>query len=92
MGGEDLMVVIVVFIITVGAVAVLRPIGRRLGDIVEIMLRGKQGEGEGELRRMGDLLETVSARMGLLEERQDFTERLLASPDREKDVEEDPPL
>lgn len=34
---------------------------------------------------MGDLLETVSARMALLEERQDFTERLLDSPDRAND-------
>ena len=83
------MVVIVVFIITVGAVAVLRPIGRRLGDIVEIMLRGKQGGTEGELRRVGDLLETVSARMALLEERQDFTERMLASPDRAADQEKE---
>ncbi len=91
MDEDFIAMLIAIFIITVGAVAVLRPIGRRLGDIVEIMLRGKQGEAEGELRRMGDLLETVSARMALLEERQDFTERLLASPDREKDV-EDPPL
>ncbi len=86
------LILTVVLTLTVGGVLLLRPIAKRLGDIVELMIRGRQGEGEGELRRIGDLLETVSARMALLEERQDFTERLLASPDREKDgVEDDPP-
>ncbi len=86
------LILTVVLTLTVGGVLLLRPIAKRLGDIVELMIRGKQGEAEGELRRMGDLLETVSARMALLEERQDFTERLLASPDRAQDGEEDPPL
>ena len=86
------LILTVVLTLTVGGVVLLRPIAKRLGDIVELMIRGKQGEAEGELRRMGDLLETVSARMALLEERQDFTERLLGSPDRAQDGEEDPPL
>ncbi len=86
------LILTIVLTLTVGGVLLLRPIAKRLGDIVELMIRGKQGEAEGELRRMGDLLETVSARMALLEERQDFTERLLASPDRARDGEEDPPL
>ena len=81
------MIVMVVLTLTIGGVALLRPISKRLGDIAEMMLREKQGGTEGELRRMGDLLETVSARMALLEERQDFTERLLAAPDRDKDQE-----
>ena len=86
------LILTVVLTLTVGGVLLLRPIAKRLGDIVELMIRGKQGEAEGELRRIGDLLETVSGRMALLEERQDFTERLLASPDRAKDgEEEDPP-
>ncbi len=45
---------------------------------------------EGELRRMGDLLENVDARMRLLEERQDFTERLLDSGDRAKELDDGP--
>ena len=76
------VIVTVVITLTVGGVLLLRPIAKRLGDIVELMLRDKHEGAEGELRRMGDLLETVSARMALLEERQDFTERLLDSPDR----------
>lgn len=81
------MVIMVVLTLTVGGVLLLRPIAKRLGDIVELMLRGKQEGAEGELRRMADLLETVSGRMALLEERQDFTERLLASGDRPKPAE-----
>ncbi len=85
------MVVIVMLTLTVGGVLLLRPIAKRLGDIAELMLRDRQGRAEGELRRIGDLIETVSARMALLEERQDFTERLLDSPDRKGQQEDDPP-
>ena len=83
------LILTVVLTLTVGGVLLLRPIAKRLGDIVELMIRGKQSDSEGELRRIGDLLETVSGRMALLEERQDFTERLLASPDRAKDGEKE---
>ena len=81
------MIALIVLVLTAGGVLVLRPIAKRLGDIAELMLREKQEGAQGELRRMADVLDTVSARMTLLEERQDFTERLLASPDRaeEKD-------
>ena len=83
------LILTVVLTLTVGGVLLLRPIAKRLGDIVELMIRGKQSESEGELRRIGDLLETVSGRMALLEERQDFTERLLASPETAKDGEKE---
>ena len=86
------LILTIVLTLTVGGVLLLRPIAKRLGDIAELMIRGRQGESEGELRRIGDLLETVSARMALLEERQDFTERLLDSPDRAKDGEEEESL
>lgn len=77
------MVIIVVLTLTIGGVVLLRPIAKRLGEIVELMLLEKRSGDKGELHRIGDLLETVSARMALLEERQDFTERLLDSPDDE---------
>ena len=79
------LIISVVLTLTVGGVLLLRPIAERLGDIAEPMLHEREGGTESELRRMGDLLETVCARMGLLEERQDFTERLLETPDRPKD-------
>lgn len=84
------MITISIFTLTVGGVVLLRPIAKRLGDIVELMLREKREGAGGELQRIGDLLETVSARMALLEERQDFTERLLDSPDRTAEQEDDP--
>ncbi len=70
MGPEILapLILTVVLTLTVGGVLLLRPIAKRLGDIAELMLREKQGGTERELRRMGDLLETVDARMTLLED------------------------
>ena len=79
------MITIVVLTLTVGGVVLLRPIAKRLGDLVELMLRDKQQGIESEVGRMTDLLETINARMVLMEERQDFTERLLASPERTKE-------
>ena len=39
---------------------------------------------EVEMRQMRELLETMDARLRLMEERQDFTERLLTDPDERK--------
>ncbi len=85
------MVMMIVLTLTIGGVVLLRPIAKRLGEIAELLLREKREGASGELQRIGDLLETVSARMALLEERQDFTERLLESPDRKGEQEDDPP-
>ncbi len=84
------LIMVVVLTLTVGGVLLLRPIAKRLGDIVELMLREKQEGAEGELRRMGDLLENVHARVRLLEERQDFSERLLGLSDRAKEIDDGP--
>lgn len=78
------MIFAVILTLTIGGVVLLRPIAKRLGDIVELMLRDKHHGIESEVGRMTDLLETINARMVLMEERQDFTERLLASPERSK--------
>ena len=78
------MIVAVVFFITVGGVMVLRPIAKRIGDLLEIYARDKQSGLEGEVRQVHDLVETLSARLQLLEERQDFTDRLLSAPKKEK--------
>lgn len=78
------MVVGVVFILTVGGVALLRPIAKRVGDLLEIMAREKQQGLESDVHQIRDLLETMNARLQLMEERQDFTERLLAG-DKKRD-------
>ncbi len=66
-----------IFIVTVGGVAVLRPIAKRVGDLMEMYAKERTQGLEGDVHKIGDLLETMNARLQLLEERQDFTERLL---------------
>jgi hypothetical protein len=64
-------------------VVLLRPLSRRLGDLLEVMARERQQPKVGpDLERIHDLLETMSGRLSLLEDRQDFTESLLDNPDR----------
>jgi hypothetical protein len=78
------MVVSVVGILTVGGVLVLRPIAKRVSTLLEYYARERQSGVEGDVHQMRDLLETMNARLQLLEERQDFTERLLSSDDRSR--------
>lgn len=77
------MIVSVVFILTVGGVAVLRPIAKRISELLELYARDKQQGLENDVGQMRDLLETMNARLRLMEERQDFTERLLAGGDKQ---------
>ena len=71
------MIMTVVLILTVGGVMVLRPIAQRVGDLLEMYVKDRSEGIEGDLHHMRDLLETMNARLQLMEDRQDFTERLL---------------
>lgn len=71
------MVVPTVFILTTGAVIILRPITKRLTDLIELYSRDRQAGVQGDMQQIRDLLETMNARLQLIEERQDFTDRLL---------------
>lgn len=82
------MVVAVVLILTVGGVAVLRPIAKRVSDLLELYARDRQSGLENDVGQIRDLLETMNARLQLIEERQDFTDRLLTG---EKTKKEDVP-
>lgn len=73
------MLVMIVGIVTFGGVLVLRPIAKRMSELLELYARDKQSGLTHEVGQMRDLLETMNARFQLLEERQDFTERLLES-------------
>lgn len=73
------MITSVVLIVTLGGVAVLRPIAKRVSDLLELYARDRQSGLENDVGQMRDLLETMNARLQLMEERQDFTERLLSS-------------
>jgi hypothetical protein len=91
------MIVSVVLILTVGGVAVLRPIAKRVSDLLELYARDRHSGVESEVHQIRDLLETMNARLQLMEDRQDFTERLIgsgsevAAPSRRGTSPADPP-
>ena len=72
------MVIMVVITLTIGGVTLLRPISKRLAELLEVYARDKGSGVERELRQTRELIETMDARLRLMEERQDFTEKLLA--------------
>lgn len=78
------MVVLIVFMLTTGGVILLRPISKRLSDLLEIYAREKDAGAARELRQMRELFETMDQRLRLIEERQDFTEKMLESGPRER--------
>ncbi|MDA0329173.1 MAG: hypothetical protein O2958_09220 [Gemmatimonadetes bacterium] len=73
------MIVAVVFTLTVGGVVILRPIAKRISELLELYARDKHAGVEGDVHHIRDLLETMNARLQLMEDRQDFTERLIGS-------------
>ena len=73
------MMVAVVLIITSGGVLVLRPISKRLSEVLALYARERQAGVQQEVSQLRDLLETINARLELIEDRQDFTERLIGS-------------
>ncbi|MSR20177.1 MAG: hypothetical protein EXR91_04255 [Gemmatimonadetes bacterium] len=78
------MIVAVVLILTVGGVVILRPIAKRLTDLIDLFVRDRETGIQGDVQQIRDLLETMNARLQLMEERQDFTERLLTPGEKEK--------
>jgi hypothetical protein len=76
------MIVSVVLILTIGGVAVLRPISKRVAELLELYGRDRHAGIGNDVHQMRELLETMNARLQLMEERQDFTERLLTSGER----------
>lgn len=79
------LVVPTVFILTIGAVIILRPITKRLTDLTALYSQDRQAGVQVEVQQLRDVLETMNARLQLLEERQDFTDRLLAPSDQAKE-------
>lgn len=76
------MIVAIVLIVTVGGVLVLRPLAKRVSELLDVYAREQRSGLHGEVGQLRDVLETMNARLQLMEERQDFTERLLADPKR----------
>lgn len=78
----------VVLILTVGGVLILRPVAKHLGALLEAMTRERlDPRRTQELGHIREMLETMTQRLQLMEERQEFTDRLL-----ERGSSEDPRL
>jgi len=67
--------------ISLAAVLILRPITTKLGGLLQVMTKERTATNteSAELTRMRVVMEHVSKRMDLIEERLDFTERLVSS-------------
>ena len=64
-------------VLTIGGVLVLRPIAKHLGAYLEALTRQHLEPGrQEEVYQLREHMETMSQRIHLLEERQDFSERL----------------
>jgi len=63
----------------IAAVAILRPISTKVGGLLEALTRERQSHStdNAELARLHTLMEHVARRIDLMEERLDFTERLV---------------
>jgi hypothetical protein len=81
------MVVGVFLIVTTGAVALLRPITKKLGTYLEVLAeerrlalqeRAQPSLKANEAARLAAALERIEDRLAHVEKNQDFTERLLA--------------
>ncbi|UCC74483.1 MAG: hypothetical protein JSV86_07995 [Gemmatimonadota bacterium] len=73
------------FILCTAGIIILRPLTKRLGDLMEARNRERQEQaqlGPQELARITDVVSRLADRIETLEERQDFTDRLLDSLER----------
>jgi hypothetical protein len=78
------MVVIVTATVVTGGVLLLRPLARGLGDLVQLMIDERRARAAPappavETARVLDVLEGIETRLARLEERQTFTDALLAA-------------
>lgn len=80
------MVMIMVVVATVGGVVLLFPVSRRLGALLEAMTQERRNSPEvrSALTRVRRSVEALEDRLELLEEKQDFTEKLLDDRNRRR--------
>jgi predicted phosphoribosyltransferase len=77
------MIMSIVLFLTIGGVLVLRPIAKHLGAYLEALTRQHlEGGPREDVSQLRDILDTMNQRLTLMEERQDFTERLLEERSR----------
>ncbi|HSL70290.1 MAG TPA: hypothetical protein VK864_08595 [Longimicrobiales bacterium] len=75
------MIAFMTLCFSVAGVLVLRPLSKRVAELLAAMAQERRGGGnsQNELAQIRLTLESVNARMALLEDRLDFTERLMTS-------------
>jgi hypothetical protein len=70
-------------VLSIAGVLILRPLAKRLGDLIEATAHEKRVKAKDEeLARLTEIVGRLTDRIEHLEDRQDFTERVLASPER----------
>ena len=82
---NDLVPIIIggLLILSVSGVLILRPIAKRLGGLFEAMALDRSNKaGAQEVARLTDAVSRLTDRIETIEDRQDFTERIMDSPDR----------
>ncbi len=77
------MVFGITIVLSVAGVLILRPISKRLGDVLESMQRQPKLK-DTDLGRITELLEHMDTRIDRLEHRQDFAERMLTAMDEQR--------
>jgi len=83
------MVVGLTLIVVTGGVLVLRPLARRLGDYLETLIASRRAEQSlPRDPRLQESLDRLEERLRLVEERQDFTDAMLASGGGRKQLRE----
>ena len=75
------MVFGVTLVVVTGGVLVLRPLAKRLGNYLDVLAAGRRAEQQlpAPDKRLIETLERVEERLRMVEERQDFTDAMLAS-------------
>ncbi len=78
-------VMIVGIAFSVAGVMIFRPLTQQLGELIQQMRRDRQKRlEEADIARITGLMEQLADRMGRIEERQEFTERVLEAPDQRR--------
>ena len=81
------MIVFTTLIVVTGGVVLLRPLARRLGDLIDVTIAERRRnlappEPAPDQTRLLSVVESIEERLERLEDRQDFTDQLLASGNR----------
>ena len=83
------MIMTSISVLTIGGVLVLRPLAKHVGAYLEALTRQHLEPGrQEEVHQLQEHMETMSQRLRLLEERQDFSERLHEERGRRKELPE----